>query len=217
MSVFGFLFYIGIINIIFNFFWKWVFVLPMAFILTITKLDKYGIRAVKIFGAYLLVSLVAILTLVALGDEPSGFAMVYYPIVGIFVLLMGFASSQYEARKEAHQTYNWELMQMLEENATFELFLMLGAVVFYVLALFAPALSANTLTHWLFSVIDWAYNLPIIGLLIGIGGLFFLLNTVFYGLFAVGGIAVFAYSKIRGEKPAEPQKVAAVEETAKLL
>ena len=33
MSIFGFLFYIGIINIIFNFFWKWIFVLPMAAIL----------------------------------------------------------------------------------------------------------------------------------------------------------------------------------------
>lgn len=215
MSILSFLFYIGIINIIFNFFWKWVFVLPMAAILTITKLDKYGMRLVKIFGAYLLVSLVALLTLVALGDEPSGFAIIFYPLVGVFVLLMGFASSQYEAQKEAHQTYNWELMQMLEESAAFELFLMLGAVVFYVFALFVPAVSANTLTQWLFSVIDWAYNLPIIGWLIGIGGLLFLLSTIFYGLIAIGGIVALAYGKIRGDKPTEPQEV--TEETAKLL
>jgi hypothetical protein len=189
----------------------------MAFILTITRLDAYGMRVVKILGAYLLVSLVALLTLVALGDEPSGWAVIFYPLVGVFVLLMGFANNQYEGRKEAQQTQNWELMRMLERDATFEMFLLGGAILFYILALFVPSVSINGLTQFLFGVIDWAQNLPVIGLLLGIGGILYLLSTIFYGIIAVGGIVALAYGKIKAEKPSEPQVVVATEEATKLL
>lgn len=215
MTIFGFLFYLGIINIIFGFFWKWVIVLPMALILTIAKLEIYGMRAVKVFGTYLLVSLVALLTLTALGKEPSGLALLFYPLIGAFVLVMGFASNQYEARKEAHQTNNYYLMQRLEQDTSFEMFATVGAIVFYIFALFVPAVSANALIVFLFGVIDWAYNLPIIGFLLGIGGVFFLLSTIFYGVFAIGGLAALAINKIKGEKPSDA-RVVATEEPAKL-
>ena len=95
MNIFIFLLYLGIISIIFSFLWKWVVVLPAAVVFTLTKLDNIGMEAVKIFGTYLLVSLIAVLTLNAIEEEPSWLTLILYPIIGAFVILMSYASNQY--------------------------------------------------------------------------------------------------------------------------
>lgn len=196
MNILQFLFYLGIINIIFGFVWKWIFVLPTAFLFAMIKFD-YGMRFVKVFGTYLLVSLTAILTLAALGENPSGLALIFYPLVGAFIVFMGFASNTYEARKEASVSMDWEMMRRLEQDSGFEAILMLGAVGFYLITLFVPAIAVNGLTEWLFRVIDWAFNLPVIGWLIGIGGVFFLLGIIFHGVFAAGFLIASLVGKFR--------------------
>ena len=199
MNILQFLFYLGIINIIFGFVWKWIFALPAAFLFALLNFD-YGMRAVKIFGSYLLVSLTALLTLAALGNNPSGLALIFYPLIGAFVLFMAYANNQYEARKEASATMDWQMTQRLERDSGFEAILMFGVVIFYVITLFIPAIAVNGLNEWLFRVIDWIFNLPVIGWLIGIGGVFFLLNIIFHGLFAVGFITASIVAKFRREK-----------------
>ncbi len=196
MNILQFLFYLGIVNIIFGFVWKWIFVLPTAFLFALINFD-YGMRFVKVFGTYLLVSLTAILTLAALGENPSGLALIFYPLVGAFIIFMGFASNTHEARKEASASMDWQMMRRLEQDSGFEAILMLGAVVFYLVTLFIPVIAVNTLTEWLFKVIDWAFNLPVIGWLIGIGGVFFLLGIIFHGIFAAGFLIASLVGKFR--------------------
>lgn len=196
MNVLQFIFYLGIINIIFGFVWKWVFVLPTALLFAVIKFD-YGMRAVKVFGSYLLVSLTAILTLAALGDNPSGFALIFYPLVAAFVLFMSYANNFYEAQKEARASMDWEMIRRLDQDSGFEMTLICGVVILYVITLFAPFIAVNGLTAWLFSVIDWIYNLPVIGWLIGIGGVFILLGTIFHGLFAFGLITATIIGKFK--------------------
>lgn len=196
MNIFQFLFYLGIINIIFGFVWKWVFALPAAFLFALLNFD-YGMRAVKIFGSYLLVSLTALLTLAALGENPSGLALIFYPLIGAFVLFMAYASNQYEARKEASATMDWQMIQRLERDAGFETILTFGVIILFVITLFVPSIATNGLNEWLFSVIDWIFNLPIIGWLIGIGGVFFLLNIIFHGIFATGFVIASLVGKFR--------------------
>jgi hypothetical protein len=199
MSIFVFIFYLGIINIIFGFIWKWLFVLPSALLFTILHFD-YGMRAVKLFGSYLLVSLTAILTLTALGDDPSTIVLIFYPLTGAFVLFMSYASNLYEAQKEARINFDWQMIQRLEKDSNFETLLMFGAVAFYVLVLFIPDIATSRFTEWLFSVINWVFNLPIIGWLIGIGGIIFLLSMTFQGIFSFGAISSLIVGKFRGAK-----------------
>lgn len=196
MNIFQFLFYLGIINIIFGFVWKWVFALPAAFLFALLNFD-YGMRAVKIFGSYLLVSLTALLTLAALGENPSGLALVFYPLIGAFVLFMAYASNQYEARKEASATMDWQTMQRLEKDSGFEAILTFGVIILYVITLFVPSIATNGLNEWLFRVIDWIFNMPIIGWLMGFGGVFFLLNIIFHGIFATGFVIASLVGKFR--------------------
>lgn len=199
MNILQFIFYLGVIYIIFSFVWKWVFVLPSAIVLTLIKFD-YGMRFVKIFGTYLLVSLTALLTLGALGQDPGILAIIFYPLIGASVLFFSYASNQYEARKEAYQTYDFNLIRILERDAIFEMFLTIGAVLLYLFVLFVPSISMNWMTYKAFAVVDWAYSLPIIGWVIGIFGIFFLLNTILHSIFAIGFLGVATFGRFKKEE-----------------
>ena len=199
MNIFTFIFYLGIINIIFGFIWKWFFVLPSAFLFAIIKFD-YGMRFVKLFGSYLLVSLTSLLTLVAIGVNSDWRIFIAYSSIGIFVLLMSYTSNLYEAKKQASINSDWQILERLEQDSVFEMFLMLMVIIFYIFVLFNPVLATNELTKWLLGTINWVFDLPIIGWLIGIGGVLFLLNITFYGLVAIWGLAALILNKFRANK-----------------
>jgi tetratricopeptide (TPR) repeat protein len=114
---------------------------------------------------------------------------------------MGYASNLYEAQKETRASYAWQMMRRLEQDSWFETLRMFGSVIFFVFVLFVPGIAKNGLTEWLFRVIDWAFNLPIIGWLIGIGGVLFLLGIIFYGIFAFGMIVAIVVEKFKSKKP----------------
>lgn len=154
---------------------------------------------VKAFGAYLLISLTALATLLALQDTESGWQFLFFPIVGAFVLFMGFASNAYEQRKQARMSYDYHLMAQIERDSWFDVILMFGSLVLFVLILFIPTISTNSLNEWLFDIVWWAYELPIIGWLIGIGGVFFMLSIIWYGLLTTLMLGGLVYSKIKGE------------------
>ena len=177
MSIFRYIFCLGIINIVFGFAWKWVFALPSSILLALLRIDK-GIYFVKAFGSYLLVSLTALLTLSALRDNPNIFSIALFPFIGAFVLYMGYASNYYEAQKQASMEFDYELMRLIQYEPIF----MIGAIVLFMITLFVPIIAVNPLTKWLFNVIDWAYNLKVIGWLIGVGGVLFLLGVIWHGI-----------------------------------
>lgn len=198
MNVFKFIIVLGIVNIVFGFLWKWVFVLPSALLFTLIKLDR-AMLLVKAFGAYLLISLTALSTLHALQDVSGGWKLIIFPLIGAFVLFMGFSSNAYEQRKQAHMSYDYSLNARIEKDAWFDLFLMIGSIVLYVLILFVPAIAVNVMNEWLFKAIQWLYGLPIIGWLIGIGGVIFMLGIIWYGILMLFMLGGSIYAKIHGE------------------
>ena len=99
MGIIKFIFYIGIINIVFSFIWKWIFVVPAAIFFTLINFDK-GMIIVKVFGAYLLISLLAILSLGFI-EENIIDDKLYLIIVGSFMIYMILSNTFYEARKKA--------------------------------------------------------------------------------------------------------------------
>lgn len=199
MAFIQFIFFLGIIHIVFNFLWKWVFVLPLSVVFTVLKFE-YGSRLIKIFGVYLMVSLTALFTLGAMGENLSWFSIIFYPLVGALIIFMGMASAEYEIRKDAYQTSDFELIRLVERDANFNAIVLFGSVIFYIFVLFIPSVSQNSLIIILFQAIEWIYNIPIIGWLIAISGVFFLLGTIFNGIFATGFIMVNLFVKPKKEE-----------------
>ncbi len=194
-NILQYLMYIGIINIIFAFVWKWAVVLPSAIVLTLAKFSR-GILLVRAAGAFCLVSLTASVTLNAMENTNSDLLWFFYPVVGSFVLFMGFAGNSYEQRKKARINGDFTLMAQLEADAWFDVIITFGSLLLFVAMLFLPTIIENPATNWLLSVVTWAYKLPIIGFLLGMGGVVFMLNTMFYGLFMMAILFGLLYSKI---------------------
>ena len=176
MNTLRYIVLLGILNIVFGFVWKWIFVLPCALLFTVLRLNK-AMLFVKGFGAYLLVSLTTLLTLGAIHDNPGLFSLIFYPLLGGFVLYMGVAQNTYEGQKQAMMTGDYELLDSLKYDGI----LIIGTLVLFVITLFVPIIAYNPLTIWLMGVIGWAYELPVIGWLLGIGGVLFLLSIIWYG------------------------------------
>lgn len=198
MNIFQFLILLGIINIVFDFVWKWLFVLPAAILFTVIKFDQ-GILILKSFGAYLLISLTALETMFALTDIDVGLKFLFFPIVGALVLFTGFASNAYEQRKQAATSHDYNLINQINRNAWFDTVLMFGSVILFVLILFVPGIAVNFLTEWLFNLIWWVYELPVIGWMIGFGGVLFMINTLWYGFLMILVIVEGIRSKINKE------------------
>lgn len=196
MNIFQFLIYLGIINIVFGFVWKWLFALPGAIIFTALNFDR-GILLLKALGAYMLISLVSFLTLIASQDTESVWYLLFFTVVGAFVLFMSFASNAYEQRKQASLEYDFQMMSQIERNAWFDAILMFSSPAIFVIILFAPAIAANPLNVWLFDLVMWAYDLPFIGWLIGIGGILFMLGIIWQGIIMTVMLCGLAYTKLK--------------------
>jgi len=188
--------FLGIIHIVFGFVWKWVFVLPISLLLALLKINK-GIYLIKAFGSYLLVSLIALLTLYTIESNPGIGSLILYPLIGVFTIYMAEASRAYEAEKQAAMDYDYEALRVLRYDGLF----IVGAVILFVVTLFMPIIAVNPLTQWLFGVIDWAYNLPVIGWILRIGGVLFLLSMIWYGIL----LSVILIGSLIGKIRREPK------------
>lgn len=180
MGIFKFIFYLGIIHLIFGFVWKWVVALPTSILFTLVKFDK-GVWLIKSVGAYFLVSLTAILALTATQEKGVVLSIVYY-LIGGFVLFIGFTSNTHEAQKVAAQNYDYEMMDSLK----YDTFITIGSLILFIIVAFLPSISINYLTINFFVLTDWVMDIKIIGWLIGIGGVLFLLNMLWYSLITSG-------------------------------
>lgn len=180
MGIFKFIFYLGIIHLIFGFVWKWVVALPTSILFVFIKLDM-GVWLVKSVGAYFLVSLTAILALTATQEKGIILSIIYY-LIGGFVLYIGFISNTYEAQKVAAQNYDYEMMASLK----YDTYITIGSLILFIIVAFIPSISINNLTFKFFTLTDWVLDIKIVGWLVGIGGVLFLLSMLWYGLITTG-------------------------------
>jgi len=185
MNIFQYLVYLGIINIVFGFLWKWIIIFPSTLLFFLIKFDR-GILLVKAVGSYILVSLTGLMTLSALKYNFSSFDWVLFSIIGGFVIFMGFSSNAYEQRQYAET--DPDMWDFIEKNAIFELILMGGSIILYVLVLFFPFIAINVMNEWFINAIFWIYDLPVIGWLIGVGGVLFMITILIHGIIMIFSI-----------------------------
>ncbi len=198
MGFLQYIFYLGVINIVFLFIWKWLFAFPIALLFTLLKIDQAMLIAkafrliVKAFGTYLLASLTALLTLTAIEDA-GVIKTVLYPLIGGVILFMSYASYAYEASKQAQMDFNYEMMDNLKYDGSF----MIGAVSLFLITLFFPAIANNSLIEWLFEAIGWVYELPVIGWIVKIVGVLIVINIIFHGFLASGFLIGSLVEKVK--------------------
>jgi hypothetical protein len=84
---------------------------------------------------------------------------------------------------------------------TEDIILMFGAIILFIIALFIPIIAINPLTvwflKWFFKVIDWIYNLKVIGWLIKFFGILYVLAISWYGFLFGFSLVIFIIGKLR--------------------
>jgi hypothetical protein len=116
INIFQYIFYLGVIFLIFDFIWNRIFVLIFAlisallieFLLIFIKsnlvntwktllIEEWIPLLIKAFGFYLLTSSVVALTLGIIKNNPNILSIILFAFIGVFALYITFASNLYEA------------------------------------------------------------------------------------------------------------------------
>lgn len=194
--------HLGVVAMVFRFIWRWIITLPAEILFSIVPFN-IGMRLVNISQYYFLTSLLAMLTILSLGENPSKFVLVSYCFIGICVLFVGYASDLYDAQKEAQSCFDRKMEEQIEKDASFGKFLLLGAFIFYILALLVPSILSNNVTDLLLTIVTWLKTPPILWWFIGIIVVVFLIAIFFQGLYVYGTVRRMFIEKIRGSQALE--------------
>lgn len=183
MSFFSYLYQIALVLAFFGVVWKFIFIGFVAGSMLWRPLFFVG----KAIGYYLLVSLIALQTLVAI--EGTSMAWMWFMLLfGAALTFFVIGGGTAEAQKEMNQNMDFEGLELLRYDGVF----LIGCVVFFVGAMFFPVLAATPPVFWLAMLIDWVAQIPVIGFLIALYGGWTFLGLLFQMVFLGGMAAVFS-------------------------
>ena len=174
MGFWSFLVLLGVIHLLLWLVWDWLICKPIQLLVRNFNLTKL-VPIIQIIGAYLVVSMTSIATLVYIEDVNGTWGKLIYVLAGAFIIYLDLAGNNYERHEEAAViTANPELRHKIDKRKRQDLAIALGAILFYVIILAYPSIAKNTLNIFLFSRIVWAYNLPYVGWLLKVIGIVYM-------------------------------------------
>ncbi len=177
MSIFKFIFYLGIISVVLNWLWG-VFSWAVSVLL-----KAIGVREgdscflMRLVGYILLVSISALLTIHSIENFSTG-NQILYSIIGAMVVYMNVAGSLNRKRMIA-KIKGAQTKLISEKN---EKFIVLLAMILFVVILYYPMIAENDVTALFQKAIEDIYDIPVINWIIAIGAFFFMIRMILNGV-----------------------------------
>ncbi len=207
MSYLSYIFYLGIVYIVFSLIWFFIAQLP--------KFLLRGGRADQPWETYLLKSIqyyfIASLTLLKAGEfvdnnNSIGEKEIYYYLVGAVILYL-YLFGKYERGKQwvvmragiTMMRNGGALPKAKPKQLKYELHLIGIAILFYLVALQMPELVTNKLNFWFLESINDFYDTVIIGWILGIIGFIFMLGMIIKGISATGELVQTIVGLVTGK------------------
>lgn len=178
-----------------------------------------GLLLIKATTLYAWGSLSALWTLGFLDLNPGITALVVVPIIGACVVFLTSAQEVHNTQKRAEKATRGDdpLLEGLSISSrgdviayqgkvasTFRKYgglLVWGNLALFTLALFLPVVATNVVTLWILNLVKGAIGIPVIGLILAIGGVLFAIVQAFQALLFV---ALMAVGLIRSKKKEAP-------------
>ncbi|MFN0276561.1 MAG: hypothetical protein ACKVPJ_12490 [Chitinophagales bacterium] len=177
MKIFEFIFYLGVITIVFTSGWKLVTAVVISLLKDAGIHKDYSFLFFKTLGYYILVSLAALKT-VAQMENAYKFTSVVYAILGTFIIYSTIASNLERNRWRAVLNYEQKRIQVMRYDG----YLLMACIVLFILTLLKPELADLPPHNWLLATIDKIYNTPVLKWVIGFFAFFYMLNIIFRGI-----------------------------------
>lgn len=195
MNIFQYLIFLGIVQLVYSFIFHWLSLL-LALLLVALRMDKWGAYIVKTLNYYLYISILVLLTLVALQGNTSFIYGLLVGILGLFFAYITIAGGMYEGYKQARENLALEALAGMKYDSYF----LIASLGYFIFALFVPIVASTLPVKFILQAIGWIYELPIIGFLLGVGGLFSMLGTFSQALI-IGAVGIGALiGKLKGNK-----------------
>jgi hypothetical protein len=140
------------------FLFKWVLFLPVAFL---TALIKNGFLWIisRVFGFFVITSIIALATQYELIFMKSTFWKVFYGVVGFILVYFSIGGSIYIARRNANTSNDQQIIKWLSYDSIW----MISAFIFYPISFIFPSLLQNPITTnayiWAICIRSYVYDL----------------------------------------------------------
>jgi hypothetical protein len=202
MKVFEFIFYLGVITIIFTSGWKLISTVITSFLKDLGIDKDNSFLFFKTLGYYILVSLAALKT-VAQMDDAYTFTKVIYAVLGTFIIYSTIASNLERNRWRAVMNYEQKRIRVMRYDG----YLLMACIVLFIVTLLKPEIADLPPHNWLLTTIDKIYNTPLLKWVIGFFAFFYMLNIIFRGIKASDEVlnSIFSRRKSKSQTP-DPDK-----------
>jgi len=204
MEIVKFVFFLGIVYIVFSIIWFLLATIPkMLFRQTTSKeIESYILKTLQY---YFIGSLTSLASLNFIEDNNiTADSGPLYIVTGGLVLFL-YLAGKMERNKMLFQFKSIITKNFSTSILKYEPHLIGGTMVLYAFSVGVPILVNNPINSWFLKSIHDFYNTPIIGWIIGFAGVFFLMTIVFRGINAVKKILLHINSLITG-KPVEQKQ-----------
>lgn len=186
MKTLEFIFYLGIILIVFRFIW-WCFSVILFLIRGGNQKSKFEEYALKLLAYFLTVSISARYITEFSASEPQSTFYLYSLLAG-FILLMYFVRKlQKRQFMAAVSSAFGGMVKRAQENIDpkIEWTVISLSMGYFVACLIWPSITDNIVNNWLKETISDFYHVPLIGWIIKLLGIFFLIGIIFRGIHAL--------------------------------
>ena len=177
MEIFEDIFYIGVINIVFSSGWKLLATVISSLLKDIGINKDATFLVFKTVGYYILVSLIALVT-VSHMEATYKMAAMAYAIVGTFVIYATIASNLERNRWRAVMNYERKRVQVMRYDG----YLLMACIVLFIITLLQPGIAQLQPLLWLLHTIDTIFQTPLLKWVIGFFAFIYMLSIIFRGI-----------------------------------
>jgi hypothetical protein len=199
VEVIRFIFYMGVIQIVFSTLWKFIATLSSTLLESLGFNRDLTFLAFKAMGYYLLVSVAALVT----WDEMvrgSTLGAALVAALGVFIMYTTIAGNLERNRWRAVMNFERKRIRVMR----FDGYLLLGSMVLYLVTLALPEIASNPVTDSVRTLIDRVYHAPVIGWIVGLGACFYMLHIIYRGLKATDYLVQLLFYGGKGRSSAQP-------------
>ncbi len=194
MEIFEYIFYLGVINIVFSAGWKLLATIISSLLNDIGINKETSFLVFKTLGYYILVSMAAMVTVTHM-EQTYSLAAMAYAITGTFVIYATIASNLERNRWRAVMNYERKRIRVMR----FDGYLLMACIVLFIVTLLKPEI-ANIPPHtWILTTIDRIFNTSILKYIIGFFAFFYMLNIIFRGIKASDEVFALLFNRKRNK------------------
>ena len=194
MEIFEYIFYLGVINIVFSAGWKILATIISSLLNDVGINKETSFLIFKTLGYYILVSMAAMITVTHM-EQTYSLAAMAYAITGTFVIYATIASNLERNRWRAVMNYERKRIRVMR----FDGYLLMACIVLFIVTLLKPEI-ANIPPHtWILTTIDKIFNTSILKYIIGFFAFFYMLNIIFRGIKASDEVFALLFNRKRSK------------------